>query len=208
MRRKTKKKKNGKNEGKNDDPPRRQFFFLETHTQKWKKKKKIISCFRLFIVTLDVDSLCPYLLPHLSFFFSVEIISLFPNPKYSLPRWCVNHLLSFFFLLQSHRPDIVITRSWNDEKLISNYWDPLNNNSCSFQIFWKNIFHNIPVPDRNRNRSIKCRTSWEDISCIFLLLLLFRLLLRTTNNHNPKYYLCNKEKKANKPIKRNQLPKK
>ena len=174
--------------------------------KKEKKNNIVFSSFYSYTWCWFVMSLSPP--PSKFFFFSVEIISLFPNPKYSLPRWCVNHLLSFFFLLQSHRPDIVITRSWNDEKLISNYWDPLNNNSCSFQIFWKNIFHNIPVPDRNRNRSIKCRTSWEDISCIFLLLLLFRLLLRTTNNHNPKYYLCNKEKKANKPIKRNQLPKK
>lgn len=54
---------------KNDDPPRRQFFFLDNKTknknEKKRKKKEIISCvFVFYIVTLDVDSLCPYFPPH------------------------------------------------------------------------------------------------------------------------------------------------
>jgi hypothetical protein len=53
---------------KNDDPPRRQFFFLDNKTknknEKKRKKKEIISCvFVFYIVTLDVDSLCPYFPP-------------------------------------------------------------------------------------------------------------------------------------------------
>jgi len=164
MRRKTKKK--WEKWGKERWPPTQAVFLSRhTHTKMEKKEKKnniVFSSFYSYTWCWFVMSLSP---PPSNFFFSVEIISLFPNPKYSLPRWCVNHLLSFnFFSFKATGP----TSLSQDLETMKNWLVIIGTRSTTtvvhFKFFEKNIFHNIPVPDRNRNWSIKCRTSWEDIS--------------------------------------------